>query len=58
MNSRLRVRCPMLPLCCWKSTGPLHEAVHAGEKQTETGKSMGRFTLQDFGQWTDRPLYA
>jgi hypothetical protein len=30
------------------------QAVHTGKKQAGTGKSMGRFTLQDFDQWTDR----
>ena len=30
------------------------QAVHAGPKQTKKGKSWGKFTLQDFDQWTER----
>src|SRR5206468_9659357 len=30
------------------------QAVHVGKKEFEKGKSVGRFTLQDFDQWAER----
>jgi hypothetical protein len=30
------------------------QAVHVGKRETEKGKTIGRFTLQDFDQWAER----
>jgi hypothetical protein len=30
------------------------QAIHVGKKELVKGKSQGRFTLQDFDQWTER----